>query len=311
MAVRTSITVNASVSAQTTIDSIDNAPTAISSYGVHVIAWVDSTDSVYGTASVHSVANFAGGVSKASGASLANPSDAGTTMAVKQSLFGTGPAPSDINQGGVGDCFFLAAIAAFANQQPGTILNSAVDLGDGTYAVQFYSNGSPVFVRVNNTFTTGGWNGLNFAHPGANNTIWAMVMEKAFCWFRNGSNTYSSISGGWMGEVYTDLNAPSTMITPSAFSDTQLFNMLSTDLQDNVPVTFCTFGSVSGESPAPDLVSCHAYTLLGTKTVNGVNEYIVRNPWGSSGDALESSLGIATLTYAQLIANFDFGAVAA
>src|SRR5208282_3012460 len=142
------------------------------------------------TAPVHSVSSFAGGVSKALGAHLANPSDSGSTMTVNASLFGTGPVAGDINQGSVGDCYFMASLAGFAEVRPNVILNSAVDLGDGTYCVEFYHSGTPEFIRVNNTFPTGGFNGFRFAHPGSDDTIWGCVMEKAFAYFRTGANTY-------------------------------------------------------------------------------------------------------------------------
>ena len=104
-----------------------------------------------------------------------------------------------------------------------------------------------------------------------------------------------------MSEVYADLGARPTDFMPGGFSDTQLFNMLSTDLKEGSPVTLNT-------ECAPDLVSTHAYTLICVTKVNGINEYAVRNPWGVSGSNLENSQGIATLTYAQLVANFAFGA---
>jgi hypothetical protein len=38
-----------------------------------------------------------------------------------------------------------------------------------------------------------------------------------------------------------------------------------------------------------------------------VAHYVVRNPWGVSGDSLENSQGYATLTYSQMVANFTDG----
>ena len=87
----------------------------------------------------------------------------------------------DVNQGYVGDCYFLASLAAFANQKPSLMTESAVDMGDGTFAVRFNNT----YVRVSNQLSVGGYGGYAYAHPGSNNTIWAMVMEKAFCYFRN------------------------------------------------------------------------------------------------------------------------------
>ena len=176
------INIGATVTCETTVDSIDSAPTSIQSNGTNVIAWIDSTDSFNGTGSVNAVSSFAGGVGKGLGESLANPSDSGATIAAYGSLFSTGPIAADVNQGSVGDCYFMATLAAFANNDPTVLLHSAVDLGDGTFAVEFQtSSGTPEFIRVNNSFSAGPFDGYNFAYPGPDGSIWAMVMEKAFC----------------------------------------------------------------------------------------------------------------------------------
>ena len=289
------ITIDSSVTLRTTVESIDAANTTIISRGANVTAWIDSTDAFTGTGALHLVASFAGGVSKATGAALANPTDSGTTTTVSRSLWGINPAASDVNQGSIGDCYFLASLAGFAGQAPAKLLQTAVDMGDGTYAVQFKST----FVRVSNAFSVGPFNGFKFAQPGANGTVWAMVMEKAFCYFRTGANTYASISGGWMSEVYSDLNTASSTITPTSYSDASLYSAISAELASGKPVTAGT------KSSGTQLVSNHAYTIVSVSTVGGVNYYTVRNPWGVSGDSLENSAGYATLTYAQMTANFS------
>jgi hypothetical protein len=238
-------------------------------------------------------------VSKALHASLPNPSDEGASITPHLSLFGTGPVSSDINQGSAADCYFLAPLAGFAQQDPNLLLNSAVDLGDGTYAVEFYKSGTPEYVRVNGQFPAGGFNGYNYAHPGPNNTIWGLVMEKAFAYFRTGANTYASIGWGNAADTYTDLNVGSTTNSPTAFSQDILFVRLAFDIGLGKTVTLCT------PSHAPQLVSSHCYTLLSVEEVGGVEEFTVRNPWGVSGDSLENAQGIATLTYSELIGNFD------
>src|SRR5215472_297998 len=78
-----SVTIDASVSARTTVDSIDAGKTIINTAGINVSVWMDSTDTETGaTTGLHAVASFAGGVSKAVGAALANPKDAKQTVAV-------------------------------------------------------------------------------------------------------------------------------------------------------------------------------------------------------------------------------------
>jgi hypothetical protein len=292
-----SVTVESSVTARTTVDAIDGAATTIQTAGANVSVWMDSTDTETGVAAgVHSVASFAGGVSKALGAALPNPKDAKSTVAVtNRSLFGTGPVIGDCNQGAVGDCWFISSMASMANQKPAVVQESALDMGDGTYAVEFYRNGTPSFIRVSNQFTVGK-NTFYYARPGANNTIWAMVMEKALCYFRSGKNTYNSTSGGFANEGLSYFNLSSTTSNPSSYTEASLYSAISYDLSHGLPVQF-------GTTNPPDLVSDHEYTIVSCYTDASGTHYVVRNPWGVSGDTLENNLGYATLTYAQLIAN--------
>jgi hypothetical protein len=297
------ISIASSVSVRTTVETIDGATSRIASAGTNVSAWIDSIDSFSGAGAVHRVGSFAGGVSKAQGASLPDPSDAGNTTTVDLSLWGTGPVVADVNQGEVGDCYFLASLAAFAGAKPSVLTESAVDMGDGTYVVQFQSGGTePTYVRVNADMPIGPFGGFLYAHPGANDTLWAMVLEKAFTYFRSGDNSYNSISGGWMQEVYCDLGVSSSDFTPGSHAESAFYSMACSDLAQGQAVTLAT-----SDSP-PDLVADHAYTLVSAWIdSSGVTHYLVRNPWGVSGDALENAQGCATLTFAQIVANFTAG----
>lgn len=299
---RNAVAVDPSVSVRTTIETIDNARTTVTSAGSNVSAWIDSTDAFSGTGDVHRVGRFAGGVSKGAGASLPDPSDAGVTATANLSLWGTGPVESDVNQGSVGDCYFLASLAAFAGTNPSVLTESAVDMGDGTYAVQFQSRRGDTYVRVNGDMATGPFGGYMFAHPGPNDTMWAMVLEKALAFYRTRANTYSSLSSGWMDEAYADFGMKSANFVPSAGTDSAFYGMVTADLANGEAVTLTTF-----DSP-PDLLPDHTYTLVSASAdASGVTHYVVRNPWGYAGDELEDSQGYATLTFAQVIANFEFG----
>jgi hypothetical protein len=294
------ITVDQSVTVATTVETIDGAVDHITSGSSDVTAWDDSTDVFTGAGTVHSVSTFAGGVTKATGSSLKDPSDSGTIMKVSASLFGTGPVAGDVNQGDSGDCYFLSSLAAFATVKPGLLEQSAVDMGDGTYTVQYENNNVPEFVRVSNDLPTTGSESYVYARPGSTGSIWAAIMEKAYAFFRSGANTYASISSGWMGDVYTALGVNNSFFYLNGMSESALYNRLSADLASNKAITLGTF------SNAPTLVSGHAYTLISCSIgANGVTSYVVRNPWGVSGDKLENSSGYATLTFAQMLANFQ------
>lgn len=294
------------VQVRTTVTSVGGAvATAVVSADDDVYAWLDSTDSFSGEGSSHKIAKFAGGVTKALGAALANPKDSGATVKLAASMFGSGPLADDINQGGVGDCYFLASLAAFAQTNPGVILDSAVDLGDGTYVVEYHRNNAPVYVRVSNAFSTGPYWGYKFARPGDSGTLWALAMEKAFAYFRTGANTYASISAGWMSEVYTALGVGYANFSLSG-TENNFFAMISGSLATGKAVTLGT------SSTAPNLVGGHAYTLMSVSVGHdGLTRYTLRNPWGVSGTSMEDGDGYVTLTFNQMKANFVMGTRAA
>ncbi|HEY8751886.1 MAG TPA: C2 family cysteine protease, partial [Tepidisphaeraceae bacterium] len=250
---------------------------------------------------VHWIDQFEGGVSKAAGDSLPDPSDSGTTVKVNLPLWGAAPVAGDVNQGGTGDCYFMAMLAALAGTDPSTLQNSAVDLGDGTFVVQFYQGDSPKFIRVSNKLP--GWG--RGAYPGINNTIWAPIMEKALCYFRAGDNTYESIGvGGPLWEPYDDFGIKNTNFTPADYSETELSDMLSNGLSSGNAITL-------GTKLPPDLIASHAYTLISVShDSSGAARFVVRNPWGLKGDSLENSQGYATLTYSEFTSNFYWGCMA-
>ncbi len=298
------ITIDASVTVRTTISGIGLGRTTVTSGASNVSAWIDSTDTFTGSGTAHRVASFLGGTTKAVGVSLANPTDSGATRAVSASLWGTGPVVGDINQGSVGDCYFLASLAAFANTSVAMLRESAMDMGDGTFVVQFIRSNAPTFIRVSNVLPTGGFDGFRYAHPGTNSTIWGAVMEKAYCYFRTGANTYASISGGWMGAVYTAFGVANTSFSIGT-NESSFFSQMSSSLMSGKVVTL-------GTGSTGPMVHGHAYTLISaTRDEAGIARYVVRNPWGSSGTSLENSTGFATLTFAQMQAGFVSGAIAA
>jgi hypothetical protein len=101
------------------------------------------------------------------------------------------------------------------------------------------------------------------------------------------------------------MGVKSVNFNPAASSDANLYTMLAGKLSTGKAIEFAT------SNTSPNLVRSHGYSLLSVSKVNGVNTYTVRNPWGASGNALESRTGIANLTYAQLTANFAGGTMAA
>lgn len=298
------LTLDSSVTCRATVVAVNGSNSDsinVSPAGDNV--WMDSGDTFSGSAMFHSIASFAGGVSKAIGASLANPLEASTFVGMNLSLFGTGIAAADANKGQVGDCWLISAMASLANTTPGAITNSMVDLGDGTYAVQLYSNGQSQYYRVNNQFATPGacQTFPAFCSGGDSGHLWAAVLEKAFAYFRTGANSYASLNGGNCIEVFNALNQKNDNFSNSNYTDAPLAKALMAKLAAGKAVALGTMTN------AANLVKDHGYSLMSVTFVNGVGQYTVRNPWGFAGDGLENRNGIATLTFAQFCANFVGG----
>jgi hypothetical protein len=73
------------------------------------------------------------------------------------------PSYLDVNQGYLGDCYFVAALGEVALQDPSAIENMITDNGNGTYSVLFYVNGQPDYVTVNGElpYMSGGYQWAN------------------------------------------------------------------------------------------------------------------------------------------------------
>lgn len=116
-----------------------------------------------------------------------------------------GPTEHDVEQNGVGDCYFLAPVSSIAKVAPQRLTDRIVDLGDGTYAVHFERDGGHHFVRVDGDMPLDAAGDPFYAGLGRDGSIWAAVLEKAWAFFRKGLGTYDSINWGKVSEPYRAL----------------------------------------------------------------------------------------------------------
>ena len=143
-------------------------------------------------------------------------------------LFGSSGTPSylDVNQGYLGDCYFVAALGETALKDPSLIENMITSNGNGTYSVCFYINGQADYVTVNSQlpYMGGGYSWANGStQEFANGSVddWVALVEKAFAEL-NGQSAAASYGGHPTGNAYEDLNG-GTAITLSEITD-QTFN---------------------------------------------------------------------------------------
>lgn len=176
------------------------------------------------------------------GANLFDPKaravDMGLTNKVHDDLplfSSAGPQYTDIDQGAVGSCYFLARLASLAKTHPQYLRDMVADLGDGTYAVQFFfQNGTKTFVRVDNSlYMRPAGDKPMYTNLGAEGSMWAAIIEKAWAIHRYATASYDDISGGNSEQTNTSvalgLNQIDTM-TSAIPNKTSFVNLIQSEL---------------------------------------------------------------------------------
>jgi len=266
---------------------------------------------------------------------------------VSGSLFGLDgtPALPDIQQGFLGDCYFLSSLGAVLLQNPTAIQNMFIDNGDNTYTVRFFGeqNGNPTsadYVTVDRylpvNVTVGLSGGYQFAAYDAtgNGGIWVALLEKAFAQFAedglaqrpaNASgrvlNSYGSIEGGWGAQTMPTITGTPGII----FSNNPGYAQVSTygggmlslqqiaaDLAQGHSITADTIQLPTRIDRITGIVGGHEYVVIGANLTSGT--VTLYNPWGDSSystgstDSADSTgdfLGYKVVSYSDFLTHFS------
>lgn len=199
---------------------------------------------------------------------------------------------NDVKQGGLGDCYFMAGLAATARAHPERIQNMVKDHGDGTYSVYMWRHNdqwedsvdeyarTAVRVRLDDQFPSGGF-GPAYAEEGDKETVgnevrhelWPMLFEKAYAQFKG---SYPGIEAGYAstsmsffgGEVVEDLD-PAELSVESLRAKLVKADKEGRAMALGVPTSVSSLG-IHGN---------HYYAFWGFDAEGRVLLY---NPWGSS-----------------------------
>lgn len=231
-------------------------------------------------------------------------------------LFENGISYSDIDQGGTGDCYFLAALASTALHSPDTISNMFIDNGDSTYTVRFYDrDGDAEYVTVDSYLPVDQWG--RRAYADYSNEMWVALAEKAYAqlnesgWIGHSNqgrdirqddddtNSYLGISGGYPNEA-------TEQITGQAMTydviDNLSFNAIANAFSMGDFVSFAS--RLSTESY---VVANHAYTLVNYDATT--QTFTLYNPWGHDGGSADHdgnpNDGELQLSWQELYDNFS------
>jgi hypothetical protein len=135
---------------------------------------------------------------------------------------------------------------------------------------------------------------------GAGNSLWLPLLEKAYAeWNETGKegrspavNTYSSIAGGWMSDVYGQaLGIAAQDFNMNSVGESALIAAMG------IPTDAESIGT--DDNPGNGLYGDHAYAIIGYNASNGT--FLLYNPWGMDQPGW--------LTWSQLTASCDGGSI--
>jgi uncharacterized protein YukE len=212
--------------------------------------------------------------------------------------------PNDIYQELLGDCYFMAALASLASDDPGAIRRHIVDHGDGTYTVTLHQwvDGElqPVEITVTNEMPvterysdeTGTWEAKDGYTAGeADGELWPRIYEKAYAQMLGDGDVvagYAEIIGGDGADALESLTGvPSTTVETGDLTIEELSEMLDNGAvlpasQREVPGSgWWIFGGDTGNYEIGDdkLTTRHQYWVEAVNATVAPPTVIVRNPW--------------------------------
>lgn len=228
--------------------------------------------------------------------------DAGTTTyqykLAQGQLYQNGIAPLDIDQGAVGDCYFMSTLATAAQRSPSSIQNMITDNGDGTYTVRFFKSTGADYVTVDRYLPVSATDYFVYAnnssmlkYDSANNELWVALVEKAYAqinesgWIgQDGTNSYQGLSGGgW---------APLQQVTGQSYTTSSLTS--KQDLIDAVNAGKMITIATKADPPTAGMIGNHMYSVQGYDASTG--RFKLLNPWNGANTYIE-------LTWADLQAS--------
>lgn len=214
--------------------------------------------------------------------------------------------PNDVQQGQLGDCYFLAAIAAVARANPKALEKLIKDNKDGTYDVTLYVykhfiswSRTPTVIKVKPEFPKKADGTPAYAKIG-DNELWVMLLEKAYAQHKG---SYGKIDGGYVEKgmgVLTGENATSYKI--SKYTEKEILETFADAIKNNQPIAVDSkkIGKKNKEksklAKGLNIIGGHSYPVKG---VSG-NNISLQNPWtnvntGNASDNYDITLSVSDL----------------
>jgi calpain-15 len=207
----------------------------------------------------------------------------------KIQLYSDGIHASDIKQGALGDCWFLAALAALTefHSTVEELLSNCVVNDDGVYEVVCWKNGKQTSVIIDDWFPCNPTTGKPVYSHTNGNELWVLILEKAWAKLHG---SYQRIEQGIPYQAFMDLLCQPGISFPfddykPQIQSGEFYKMLKMFTEDGYLMTASTPGKddmtkAIGKPPTAGIVPGHAYTLKSVHEYNGEKLVCLRNPWG-------------------------------
>jgi len=187
---------------------------------------------------------------------------------------------NDVQQGSLGDCYFLSSITALT-EYPYLIrekFRTTTFNEEGYYEMIFFIDGEWQVIFLDDYFPYDPKKkNFAFATP-HNNELWAMLLEKAWAKLNGG---YSNIIGGIVSEPISSLTGfPTEYLSHKNLEEDEIYKKIEEGDKEGTIMSSASKGSEEVEERG--LVQAHAYTLISAKKWEERNIFLLklRNPWG-------------------------------
>ena len=207
--------------------------------------------------------------------------------AVGMSLYQDSISPQDVQQGSLGDCYFLSAISVIGGDNiKNIIITKEGEQNCGAFLIKFYRSGDcPEYIIIDDLFPTKGDGSWLFCTSESGQELWPMVLEKAYAKFYG---SYENIEGGKVQLALADLTggAPQELKLEEHRENIETF--WTKLLHMNKENYYMGVGSPEHEHgdravSASGIVQGHAYALLDIADISQDRLIQLRNPHGSKG----------------------------
>lgn len=211
-------------------------------------------------------------------------------FAARPILFASDPCvPSDVDQGAVGDCWFIAALAALSTFDHLLKQNFVSwDSVAGKATFRFYKMGEEKLVTVDDRLVVSHsqQSELVFCRSDDRNELWSALIEKAYAKLHG---SFHALDGGFPTDALTNLtDGIGKLYELQHIRDKQSFwKMLLGWVNSRSALVCCSMCKQTGmehQDSKTGLINQHAYSVLSLVEYKGNCLVLCRNPWGQDGE---------------------------